>query len=246
MIIFEPYWLDGFLSDYTFQCENETLRNVERKLVLYIKQFEFMEDDVVLEPYFRIGWQGTNMNSTGTDFGDIKIVERHAKEASLAYLSNFPVQGMDDIERMQPRSFQVDRAPALQAQSALMDIFGDIVPVKLANFDNFDPLMGDQPFTGNFFIGVTWDTFKLIGAEAMMLWPYDQPETLKALLDFLVDDKKRFFNYLARERLLDYNTDNQFGGSSCCGYVHGLPSDEATEKVKIGDLWTWSESREPR
>lgn len=32
MIIFEPYWLDGYLSDYTLRCEDEALRNLEIKI----------------------------------------------------------------------------------------------------------------------------------------------------------------------------------------------------------------------
>jgi hypothetical protein len=54
-------------------------------------------------------------------------------------------------------------------QSVLTDIFGEELPVITGNFDNFDPDLGNQPFVGNFFIGVTWDMFKLMGAEAMML-----------------------------------------------------------------------------
>jgi hypothetical protein len=45
------------------------------------------------------------------------------------------------------------------------------------------------------------------------------------------------------EGLLCSNTDNQFGGPSCYGYVSDLPADK-TEDVKLKDLWTWSESQE--
>jgi hypothetical protein len=244
MIIFEPYWLDGYLSDYTLRCEDEALRNLEIKMMFTIRQFEQMGDDIVVEPYFRLGWQGVNINSTGTDFGEIKIVEHHAKEASLAYLSNFPIQTPEDIKRLTPRSFQVEKEPVIGMKNILDDCFGDILPVKIGNFDNFDPCLGNQPFIGNFFIGVTWDLFKLIGSQAMMLWPYDYPDELKLLLDFLVDDKKRFFEYLEDEKLICFNTDNQFAGPSCYGYVSDLPAPDSEKDVRLCDLWTWSESQE--
>jgi hypothetical protein len=243
MIIFEPYWLDGYLADYELRCENTDLRNVETKMMFTIRQYEQMNDDIVVEPYFRLGWQGVNINSTGRNFGEIKIIEDTAKDGGLAYKSQHPIHSADDVKHLSPRNFKVERGPVLAMQSALMEIFGDILPVLVGNFDNFDPLLGNQPFVGNFFIGITWDVFKLIGAEAMMLWPYDEPDALKELLDFLVEDKKRFFKYLQDERLLCSNTDNQFAGPSCYGYVSDLPAGK-TDDTKLSNLWAWSDSQE--
>jgi hypothetical protein len=124
-----------------------------------------------------------------------------------------------------------------------MDIFGDTLPVRVGNFDRGHPELGCQPFVGNFFPGVTWDVFKLIGAEAMMLWPFDCPGALQELLDFLVADKKNFFNYLQNEGLICSNTDNQFAGPSCYGYVSGLPAGK-TDGTTLKDLWAWCESQE--
>ena len=56
MILFEPFSLEAYLSDYTFQCSDEELRNVEARLLYQIRQFEQLDDDIVMEPYFRLGW----------------------------------------------------------------------------------------------------------------------------------------------------------------------------------------------
>jgi len=244
MIIFEPYWLDGYLDDYEMRCEDPELRNVEKKLMFSIRQYDQMNDDVVIEPYFRIAWWGENLVVTGKDFGEIKIQEHNAKVPGLAYLSNFPIKTPDDIKRMTPRSFSIDREPTLKMKDKLESIFGDILPVKVGNFDNFDFDLGNQPFTGNNFIGVTWDLFKLIGTERIMLWSYDHTDALHELCRFLVDDKKRFFKFLLDEKLLDFNTDNQFGGPSCYGYVSDLPACGTDKDVELKDLWTWPESQE--
>lgn len=244
MVIFEPYWLDGYMADYKVQCEDPLLRNVETKMMFSIRQYEQMGDDVVLEPYFRIAWWEPTLTSTGKDFGEIVIEEHNALEAGLAYLSNFPIKTPDDIKRMTPRTFKIDREPSLAMKAKLEEIFGDILPIRLANFDNFCYDLGNQPFTGNNFLGITWDFFKLVGTMNMMLWAYDYPDAIHELNRFLVDDKKRFFQFLLDEDLLDFNTDNQFGGPSSYGYVSDLPACGTDKKVELKDLWTWPESQE--
>jgi hypothetical protein len=244
MILFEPFSLAGYLSDYQFRCEDPVARAVETRMIYTIRQFDQLGDDIVVEPYFRLAWKGQNIVSTGKDFGEIKIVEGTARDGGIAFKSDFPVKTPDDVKRMTPRTFKADRESVLGVQKALMDAFGDILPVYTGNFDNFSASeIGDQPWCGNFFIGITWDTFKLIGAEKMMLWPYDEPEALMDLLKFLVDDKKRFFTYLQNEGLLCSNTDNQFAGPSSYGYVSDLPANKP-EGVILKDLWGWAESQE--
>jgi hypothetical protein len=245
MILFETISLANYLADYQPQCEDEQLRNVEMKLISSIRQFEQMGDDIVLEPYFRMAWHQPGLRSTGMDFGDYKIEEHGATGTdSMAYLSNFPIKTPDDVKKLTPRQFSINREPSLKLKDKLQDVMGDILPVRLGNFDNFVFDIGNQPFTGNNFIGVTMDVFKLMGAEAMMLWPYDHPETLHELCRFLVDDKKRFYQFLLKEKLLDFNTDNQFAGPSMYGYVSELPDVDSDKPLVLKDLWAWAESQE--
>jgi len=245
MILFEGIWLDGYLSDYTHKCTNPILRNVETKLVYAIRQFNQMGDDIVIEPYFRIAWwNGSNLTATSKEFGEVKIEEHTAKEPGLAYLSNFPIKTPDDVKRLQHRTFTLDKEANLKMVSVIQEIFGETLPVKIANFDNFVHDFGHQPFTGNNFIGLTWDVFKLIGANNMMLWMYDYPDAIHEICRFLADEKKAFFHFLLREKLLDFNTDNQFVGPSSYGYVSDLPACGTNKEVALKDLWCWSDSQE--
>jgi hypothetical protein len=244
MIIFEPFWLEGYLSDYTIKCTNPILRNVERKLMLAIRQFHQMGDDVVVEPYFRVAWwNGSKLTVTSKEFGDIKIEERTAEEG-IAYLSNFPIKTPEDIKKLQHRTLTLDKEANLKMVSVLQDIFGDIVPVKIGNFDNFCHDFGNQPFTGNNYIGLTWDVFKLIGTENMMFWMFDHPDAIHELCRFLVDEKKAFYDFLLREKLMDFNTDNQFAGPSSYGYVSDLPQCGTNKEVTLKDTWGWADSQE--
>jgi len=173
----------------------------------------------------------------------VAVVEHHAKN-SLGYLSNFPIQTPDDLDKLKERTFEVDREETLGMKYALEEAFGDILPVRLGNYDNFLTDTGFNPFTGNNFVGITMDAFKLIGNDNLLLWPYDYPEALHRLMRFLADDRIRFYNWMLSEGLLDFNSDNQFAGPSGYGYVSGLPDVDSGKKVELKDLWTWPESQE--
>lgn len=244
MILFEPHTLESFLADYNLKCVDPVLRNVESRFVHNIRQYEQLGDDIVFEPYFRLAWCDPKLTVTGKKFGEIEIKEHHAAQDSMAYLSNFPIKTPDDLKKLSPREFTINRKPTLDLKAKLEEIFEDIMPVKIGNFDNFIPDIGTQFFTGNNFVGITWDIFKLVGAERMMLWAFDHPAALHELCKFLVDDRKSFYNFLLNEKLLDFNSDNQSAGPSCYGYVSGLPTIDSDKEPGFKDLWCWPESQE--
>ena len=237
VILFETLSVAGFVREEELFCEDELLRNVERTMLYSIRQHETVNDDLVLEPYFRLAWK-VNKSDHG-----VKIIEYHA-ENSMGYLSNFPIETTKDISKLKPRTFSVDREEPLSLKARLEDIFGDIMPVVIGNYDNFFTDTGFTPFTGNNFIGITMDLFKLIGYEKMMLWPIECPDELHQILRYLRDDKINFYRWLIEEGLLELNTDNQLAGPSSYGYVSDLPEPGSKDKVEFKDLWVWPESQE--
>jgi len=237
MIIFETFSVAGFIKDEDIKCENKLLQNVERTMRYNIRQYEEVNDDIVLEEYYRLAWKVIK-----PDYG-VKIVEHHA-DNSMAYKSNFPIQTPDDYHKLKERTFQVDKEQTLALKSVLEEIFGDILPVRVGNYDNFFPDLGFTPFTGNNFIGITMDLFKLMGYDNMLLWTYDYPDELHKFLRYLCDDRILFYNWLKDQKLLDFNTDNQFAGPSSYGYVSSLPSADSKKEVEFQDVWAWPESQE--
>jgi hypothetical protein len=237
MVLFETFSVAGFVTDADLQCEDVVLKIVEKTFVYGIRQYEQVQDDIVLEEYFRLPWRVIR-----SDYG-VKIVEHHA-ENSMGYLSNFPIRTPDDLSKLKKRTFHVDREGTLGLKNALDDIFGDILPVRVGNYDNFFADIGFNPFTGNNFIGVTMDAFKLSGNDNMLLWPYDNPEALHQLMRFLADDRIAFYRWMKDEGLLDFNSDNQFAGPSGYGYVSELPQVGDAKTPEFKDLWVWPESQE--
>lgn len=238
MVLFETMCVAGFLTEEELKCSNPFLRNVERTMLYSLKQYDQLNDDIVLENYYRVAWIVNR-----SDYG-VQIVEHHA-ENSMAYLSNFPIQKSEDLEKLIERQFSVDRETTYALKNLLEEVFGDTLPVKIGNFDNFFPDPGFTPFAGLNFIGITMDLFKLIGYDNMLLWVYDQPEVLNQLQRYLCDDRIRFYKWLESENLLDSNADNQSSsGPSGYGYISELPAPGSQDHYSLKDVWGWPESQE--
>lgn len=236
VIVFETLSVNGFVTEDELECEDAYLKNVERMMLYTLKQHA-LGDDTVIEPYFRIAWKVMR-----SDYG-VEVVEHHASD-SMAYVSNFPIQEPSDIDKLKEREFHVNRGETLGVSQKIEEIFGDILPVKVGNYDNFFVDTGFNPFTGNNFVGITMDLFKLCGYENMSFWAYDCPQDLHRVLRFLCDDRIRFFKWLKAQGLMVANTDNQFAGPSSYGYVSELAQVDDGKTIDFKDVWTWPESQE--
>jgi hypothetical protein len=241
MILVETYPIADFFDAASLTCTDMFLRNVERTMRETIEHFEKVGDDIVIETYFRLAWKIIK-----TDYG-VPLIEHHASDSSggdLGYSYNFPIKAPEDLTRLKKRQFRVERKYSIECKSVLEDIFGDILPVRIGNYDNFSGSLGYSPFIGNNFIGITMDIFKLMGNENFLYWTYDHPDSLKHMAEYMCNDRIAFFRWMEQENLLDYNTDNQFGGPTSYGYVSSLPSCNSTSKPELKNVWGWAESQE--
>ena len=112
------------------------------------------------------------------------------------------------------------------------DLFGDILPPRI--WGRFWWSMG---------LG---DVIKLIGLEALMTLPYDDPEFLHDLLDWLCRDHLHFIKWLETEGLLTLNNENGYTGSGGVAYTRELPRPDWSEgsAVRLKDLRGFAESQE--
>lgn len=85
MILFETFSVTGFVREDELECEDPYLRNAEKTFLHAIKQYELVQDDIVLENYFQLAWRVIR-----SDYG-VKIVEHHAED-SMGYMSNFRLE----------------------------------------------------------------------------------------------------------------------------------------------------------
>ena len=237
MLLFETFMIAGYIGENDLFCTDTTLRSVEKHLLHHIRHYREVKDDMVIDPYFRMGWE-TSASNYGVD-----IVERHA-ENSMAYLSNFPIRTPGDISKLRTRRFFVEKEATLNLAGVLDEIFGKTLPVKTGNRDTLSNERGYYPFNGLYSSYLTMDLFKLIGNDNLLLWTYDHPDSLNEIMRYLTDDRKRQIKWMIDEDILTPNTDGQFGGPFSYGYVSGLPGSDKEGKTEPADCWIWSDSQE--
>jgi hypothetical protein len=242
MILFETGSVDGFVMPSELLCQDPFLRAVERNMRETVRHAEEVGDDVVVEPYFRFGWQVPL-----PDFG-VSVEQKPAlmpnSETSLGYTFNFPIRTPADVSKLRTRTFSVDRQKTARFRGMLEDSMGDILPVRVGNYDPFIGDSGDEGFCGNFFFGLTWQMYRFIGNDGLLYWVYDAPDAIHRMMSYLRDDKAALFRFMEKEGLLDINTDTQMAGPRAYGYVSGLPDAGSAGPVKLKDLWGWAESQE--
>ena len=242
MILFETSSIDGYVAGDELRCVNPTLRAVEATMRDNIRHVEEVGDDIVLEPYLRIGW-----DIESTSFG----VEVHTTQAvvpedevALGYTFDFPIRAPGDTKLLHPRVFSVNRARTLARIEFLEDAFGDLLPVRVGNYDQFLTEPPGESWAGNYFIGLTWQVYRFIGNDGLLYWVYDAPETIHWLMEYMTQDRERMFSLLEREGLIAPNTDNQMAGPRAYGYVSELPGPDSAGPTRLSDVWCWADSQE--
>jgi len=245
VILFETDWIEGYISNNELLCEDPFLRSVEKNMRIRLRQAEEVGDDQVLEPYYRLGWK-----MVFSDYGvPVEMRAAAGEVSSIAYSFSFPIATPDDIAKLRKRSIAVDREKTLRLHATLEDVMGDLLPVRLGNYDPFVSEFnvgehGDLGFNGNFFFGLTWQLYRFIGNDRLLYWVYDTPDAVHKLMAYMLEDRLRLFEFFEREGLLDFNTDSQMAGPRSYGYVSGLPQADTQRPAALKDLWAWAESQE--
>jgi hypothetical protein len=242
MVLFETATVYEYVAPGELRCQDPVLRAVEAVMRESIRHFDEIGDDVVLEPYYRLGWDLVT-SSWGVDVVQVPA-EVGEDEVPLGYTFDFPIKRPEDISLLLPRTFSVDREGTLARRDRLMDAFGDLLPIRVGNYDHFMVEQGAESWAGNYFIGLTWQIYRFIGNDGLLSWVYESPETIHALMEYMASDRERMFSFLESEGLIVPNTDNQLAGPRAYGYVSDLPDPDAPGPARLADLWCWAESQE--
>ena len=228
MVLFEVWTVENYVHPDEMVCQDAYLRDIELHMRRAIRQIEEVGDDMVLEPVLRLNWVIHN-----SDYG-VPIQSEHAVDergGDVAYHFLNPIQSTQDIPRLRPRLFQVDREETYRRLELLQDAFGDVLPVVLHGIDSF-------------LAALTSDLFRLIGNDRLLTWTYDEPEALQQIMATLRDDRLAYYNWLEREELLGLNNASQLVGSGSPGFTTALPAKDYNGQMRLKDLWIWMESQE--
>jgi hypothetical protein len=242
VILVETSPIEQFVTQSDLVCSDTFLRGVEQNMLDNLRHAEEVGDDIVLEPYYRLSWQ-LDVSDYGVPV-EMKPATTAEGSQSLGYSFNFPIRKPEDVSKLKKRSFKVFREETLRSKAMLDDIMGDVLPVRVANYDPFSGTLGNYEWTGMFFFGLTWQVYRFIGNDGLLYWLIDAPDTIHHLMEFMYEDRMSFFTFLEDEGLIEMNTDSQMAGPRSYGYVSDLPPPDYEGPVKLSDLWGWAESQE--
>jgi hypothetical protein len=230
MVLFETWTLENYVREEELACTDPFYREVELQLRRGIRQVEEIGDDFVIEPHWRLYW---DISVDRPDFG-VGLTITHADDANggqVGYSYNHPLRTPEDVARLRPRSWRVEREKTREKQARLQEAFGGALPVVIHG-------------TGGLHAGLTGDLFRLIGNENLLLWTYDAPEALHEVMAYLRDDRLAYYRWLEGEGLLGMNNDSELAGSGSPGFTTHLPKEGFTGTPRLRDLWVWMESQE--
>jgi len=215
------------LPDDSMQCDDPQLREWERGLRMKIYWWKHLRDDNAIEPFFNVGWRISQGN-----YGVKILYERSADRGSYHWTP--PLNNIeDDFHKLSPPVYSVDREGTLADVARAEELFGDLLPVRIR---------GKYYWTS----GLTWEVIKLIGLEALMLAPYDQPDGLHRLMAWLRDQHLAWLQWLGAEKLLSHTNEDDYTGSGGAAYTSELPQADWKPgmPVRLRDTWGFAESQE--
>ena len=208
------------------QCEDETARNIEYKLISNFINLEQFDDDKVVPPYFQQTYdiyftlfghhikQTTMKKADGTEMG-------HHFEHIIDDL-------YDDFDKIKsPSVYGVNKESTMQKFEVYNDIFGDILPVRLIS----DGLYSTP----------TQHVVHMMGMENMLYSMYDYPDEFKEMMNRIADDYIAYFKKLESENVLLQNKAFEW---VCQGSMAFYDEPDKEGQIKTTDLWGFMDSQE--
>jgi len=210
-------------------CDDPDARSQELAFRQTIYRYECLGDDSVISPHYICGW---HFRSTGYGV-ELKDASTGIEGGAFKHIP--PITDLaEGLKRLRHQTVTVDRDAINRENKQVTDLFGGILTPR--------PATG----YGHWTTGLTITAIALIGLEELMMAMVDDPDGLKALMQFLYDDMKSCLRQLESAGALGRNADGNGIGSGNLGFVNDLPSLDrpAEEPVPLKHLWGLCESQE--
>ena len=208
----------------SLECENDRARNWEYLLKKEIFWGKYLNDDRVIESYFRIPYEHVN---TGWGMQEIRV--KTAEEGSFIW--DAPLKEYNQMNLLHFPEIIIDYKKTNYILDLLNSIFGDLLPAKIN--------MGWW-----WSLGMTQTLIYIRGLERFMLDMQDEPDNLHKLMSFLMCGTLTFIEFLEKNNLLFLNNDSTYVGSGGFGWTDELPQKDFKGKVRLKDMWGFCESQE--
>ena len=208
------------------QCTDPFARALEWQLIGSCVNLEVFDDDLVVPPFFKMGYD-THFRLFGHDIRQDVIVDEEGTELGhkFYHIIDDLEEGFDKI--LSPTEFGVDVSSTMARKERIEDIFGDILPVRIC--------------TDCLYAVPTQRVVHLMGMDNLIYSIYDYPELFLQMMDRIADAYIAYFRYLEGEGLLRQNHGFEWLGQ---GTLCFWDEEERNGPVKTTDLWGFLDSQE--
>jgi hypothetical protein len=221
----EGSWVE-LLPDKHLTCEGETAQRVEWALRSRIYTHEHFQDDTVIEKEWIV--QKTIHNS-GWGLEARRIP---STEARGAWKFDPVIIAPSDLSNLRVLEITYDEKATMVELAQALDLFGDILDVKLKGIAHISYHLMDQ-YT-------VWR-----GLEETMVDMYLQPQMLHDAMAFLQEGHHRVLAQYVDQNLLSLNNDSTYHNSGGNSYTDELPAPGFDpERVRPCDMWASAEAQQ--
>ena len=223
------FWRD-FMPESVYRCRSEAGRTIEHQLLRNVRNHELIDDDKVIPPDFKIGW------FVDVDEFGVKIEREDIKDSDgieTGYRWKHPIKDLRrDLAMLKPARATVDRDRTAAWQAFLGELFGGLLPVRLAS-GSFGRTM------------LTNRVIELMGMELFFMSMYDCPDAVHRLMAYLRDNSLHLMRWAEGEGLLRVNNGNDESFGSSFNFTTRLPAaGYAAPAARLRDLWGSANSQE--
>ncbi len=212
----------------TLNTKDLFLREYEWYLRSMIYHWNDLQDDFVVTsrlkvpPVFNI-----------TDWGINEVWEYHDSLEGAARIKQ-KIVNEKDIEKLKFPELLVDEEATIRNFEYVSEIFGDILNVEL--YYTIIPMFFDLSMIGFF--------SRLRGLDQILFDMIDRPQWVHRVMDFLSNGMLNLIKDAEKRGLLGLNNADDYIGSGGLGYTNDLPQKDFKGKIRLKDLWGFSEAQE--
>ena len=221
----EGSWRE-LLPPTALSCEGERAREMEAALRRTMYYRNHLDDDTVIERE----WVVTKaIRQTGWGL-DVKRKPSHEKLGAYAY--DPVLLDASDLKKLRYPEVIHDEAATRRAHEEALDLFGDILNVKLKGRTHI-----------GFHLAALYCNLR--GLEQAMLDMCMKPNLMHDAMAFFEEGHRRLIQQYEEQNLLSLNNDGTYHSSGGVGYTDELPLPDCDpEHPRPKDLWASAEAQE--
>ncbi|MDQ1318586.1 MAG: hypothetical protein QG588_2248 [Candidatus Poribacteria bacterium] len=211
------------------ECENPSFRGWEFSLRRRLMRYEYIPDDFPVLNTFNVDLR---ISGAGYDDYGFSLQTTRPNQQGGAYHIEPVIKTEQDIAKLHFRPIKVDHEGTERNIEMANDLFGDILNVRKVGKSYWR-------------YGLSRVLIHMRGLDNMMLDLYDNPNLIKKLMEFLMDDFINELDIMEQEHAFSLNNSpDGVNGSGGIGYTSDLPEWDSGQTPYYKGCRCWAESQE--